>query len=328
MMRGASTEYPLDPKVLLKGPPGRKPESSKKLPPHNAPHDTQSPLSPKSERSRVERSRNTISFGKDAHLSFDNTEKASSLKSGLKSGLKKKKKDAAGTAGKKEVKRVNDDFEVPKVGVEVAGKMNSKNEKNAGISFASYSAADEEEGGEEEGRRRARFEEMEERMEGRMEMMESGLEEVRRRATAPLPSTTSTIHAALPATLPPPSSPPFTASPPFTVTSSDLDSSFLAGFAAGGSGRKPDAWSNLVVLSHFLLAAATVLRLLAVISETVWLGAFLLFVCVTLAKLCATFNPVDVRVEMRVERGRRRRKEVSLEVQAGEATVEAPEEKV
>ena len=76
-----------------------------------------------------------------------------------------------------------------------------------------------------------------------------------------------------------------------SVSSADLDSAFVSGFASGGSGQKMDTWAMLVVLVHVVMLAVTVCVLVVDgFSVNTWMVCFLFFLVVTLAKLLTTFN--------------------------------------
>ncbi|GMH70020.1 hypothetical protein TrRE_jg8054 [Triparma retinervis] len=81
-----------------------------------------------------------------------------------------------------------------------------------------------------------------------------------------------------------------------SVELNNLDLSFQYGLASGGAGRELDVWGTLVLLIHLAMIVVTILFLAdAGVGDRAWMGVFLAFLIVTLAKWCGTMNKVKVR---------------------------------
>jgi hypothetical protein len=252
--------------------------------------------------------RHKISFGNDKELLFDNTQKVNTLKSGLK-----KKKEA-------EPKVVNASFDVPQVDKKLSEKIHKRYRKT-GISFASYDANEEESDGEDAdgGSNIAPSQSLLNASPAWMEMksntekqfrdvgqrlmeMEQGMIAVKKRMDANRP------------TLPGPAAVAPAPSVTVSVSSAELDSAFISGFASGGSGQKLDMWASLVILAHVGMIISTVLFLVDAFSMKTWSVVFLVFLVVTLLKLFTTFNQHKL-----AEKGNLKKTDVRLAVAQGDA---------
>ncbi|GMI40349.1 hypothetical protein TrCOL_g13001 [Triparma columacea] len=99
----------------------------------------------------------------------------------------------------------------------------------------------------------------------------------------------------------------------------DLDLSFQYGFTSGGAGLPLDLWGTLLILSHSAMIVFTLLYLLdAGVGQRLWMGVFLAFLIITMAKWCTTMNRVKVQ-DARKKTGGGNKKEKEVIIQAEKA---------
>ena len=99
----------------------------------------------------------------------------------------------------------------------------------------------------------------------------------------------------------------------------DLDLSFQYGFTSGGAGLPLDLWGTLLILSHSAMIVFTLLYLLdAGVGQRLWMGVFLAFLIITMAKWCTTMNRVKVQ-DARKKTGGGNIKEKEVIIQAEKA---------
>ena len=77
----------------------------------------------------------------------------------------------------------------------------------------------------------------------------------------------------------------------------ESDSSFQYAFASGGAGNPFDFWAGAILVSHIAMITFTILFLLKypAVDLHTWMGVFLVFLFVTLAKWLSTMNKVTKR---------------------------------